>query len=161
MEKIFLFIMYLLTTMVAVLVSLRLLGFTNIGYKGIIIGLANGFNDFLVREVFVGKAHFFNGFHFITGTILVFILSYFLLGVRKRVALTIPVLAYIICAVSEVMMLLLLISLFGKPLFNKILTDVYVQMLGGLIFQLPVFIMLFLLHMRFKDVKLTNLSDFK
>lgn len=158
MDKILLFSAYLISTLVAILVSLKLLGFNNLGYKGIIIGLANGINDYIVKEILVDKAHLVNGVHFISGTLVVFVLSYFLLRIRKRDAFIIPILAYIISAVSEVMVLILLISIFNKSVMEKLFLDPFMQAIGGIVAQTPVLILLLLLHFKYKEISIRKIK---
>lgn len=144
MDKILLLCAYLVSTLVAVLFSLQLLGLNDTGYKGVFIGLSNGLSDFIVKEIIMSKTQFISGLHFITGTLTVFIISYLILGVNKRIAFAIPVLSYIVAMISEIMMLILLIVIFGKPLIDEMVSDIYIRSFIGLILQMPVFI-LFLL----------------
>lgn len=141
MDKILLFFVYLITTMFAVLISLNLLGIREVGYKGVVIGLINGLNDYVVREVLVGKAHFFSGFHFITGFLIISLLVYWLYGTNKKIALVTPIISYAITSVSEIMMILLLIPLAGKEFLEQAQHIPYLQACLGLITQLPVIIL--------------------
>lgn len=150
MEKISVLIVYLIISMLTIEFAITLLGMFNHSGKGIVIGLISGLSDYVVRNLIAPYFHLFDGFHVIIGILLIIITCYFYLRVSIGASITICLLSYLVQGITEILMALIYMSIFGKQSMETHQTMlIYFAAIGQIIIILiPMF------YLKSKKIKL-------
>lgn len=160
MEMGLLYISYVLFTTIAILLSLRLLGFRNTGLIGLSLGIINGTNDFVIKEILNSENNFFSGLHIYISILGMAILCYWLLRLKIFASFLVPILAYILTALGEIMILIFLISQSNKSLFEAAVSNIYTRIKFGFLTQVPLIINFVLIQFKFRNFYIYDLTKF-
>jgi hypothetical protein len=148
MEQFFLFIVYLLHSIIAFALTIYIFNINTRWVAVLSIGCINGIADYLVKEIVVHKFSQFQGLHFITGILVLVILCYYSLKLKIGISLGLSLLAYIFNGISETIVIVLIVLMAGKETLISLIADKWHFVILGFTCLIPMLVVLTFIKLR-------------
>jgi hypothetical protein len=150
MEDILIFIGFIIFSVVGFSCAIGIID-SRVGWNKIIpIGILSAIADYLIKEIIVPKFNLPDGIHLITGVIFQAVVIYFLLKYKPSISFGVSIFTYLISAISEISIIILLMLIFGKETLIAWTSDKTNIIIVGLFTILPMIITI--LIFKFKNI---------